>query len=99
MFKYYFSIHLDTLCKISKSKTQKREKGIWQRRYWEHTIRDEKDLNKHLDYIHYNSYKHYEIKPQDWSYSSFNKFVEKGFYEPDWCNFNDINNIIELNYE
>ena len=84
---------------ITTSKLKKREKGIWQRRFWEHTIRDENDLNKHLDYIHYNSYKHYQIAPKEWEYSSFKKFVNNGFYEINWCNLEDKNNILELNFE
>jgi len=110
LIKYYFSTHItkDDYCrldktecahKISNSKIRKREKGIWQRRYWEHTIKNEHDLNKHLDYIHYNSLKHYNIYPKDWKYSSFNKFVKSGLYGSDWCNFNDINKINELNFE
>ena len=110
LLKYYFSTHIKIeQCRVGKavacppnisnSKIKKREKGIWQRRYWEHTIRNENDLNKHLDYIHFNSYKHYKIKPQDWKYSSFSKFVNIGFYEPDWCNFDDKNKINELDFE
>ena len=52
-----------------------------------------------LDYIHYNSMKHYNIAPKDWEYSSFRKFVKNGFYNLDWCNFNDNHRINELNYE
>ena len=114
LLKYYFSTHITIeqsrvgkaevnyiACppNISKSKVKKREKGIWQRRYWEHTIRNENDLNIHLDYIHFNPYKHYKIKPQDWQYSSFNKFVKLGLYNKDWCNFNDENKINELDFE
>lgn len=99
LIKYYFSIHINKISQPTESKVQKREKGIWQRRYWEHTIRNEKDLNRHLDYIHYNSYKHYKIEPQNWKYSSFNKFVKLKYYESTWCNFNDINKITELNFE
>ena len=83
----------------SKSKINKREKGIWQRRFWEHTIRNEQDLNVHLDYIHYNSYKHYKISPKDWKYSSFDKFVKNNFYDIDWCNFEDKNKISNLDFE
>lgn len=72
---------------------------IWQSRYWEHTIRDENDLYKHLDYIHYNSYKHHNIAPKDWNYSSFKNYVKNGFYEYDWLNFNDKNNILNLDFE
>ncbi len=72
---------------------------FWQNRYWEHTIRDENDLHRHLDYIHYNSLKHCNIAPKDWEYSSFEKFVSLGYYEKDWCNFGDKYKIGELNYE
>lgn len=83
----------------SNSRKSKGEKSIWQRRYFEHTIIDEEDLNKHIDYIHYNPMKHYNISPKDWKYSSLNKFVQNGHYEQDWCNFEDIYNIKELDYE
>lgn len=72
---------------------------IWQNRYWEHTIRDENDLYKHFDYIHYNSFKHCNIAPKDWKYSSFEKFVSQGYYEKEWYNLNDKYKINELNYE
>ena len=77
----------------------KRESDIWQRRYWEHTIINEEDLYKHIDYIHYNSMKHYSIAPKDWKYSSFKKFVDNGFYEMSWCNFEDVHKINELDFE
>ncbi len=72
---------------------------VWQNRYWEHTIRDEKDLYRHLDYIHYNSIKHLNIVPIEWQYSSFKKFMQIGIYEYNWCNIEDKNNINTLNYE
>jgi len=69
---------------VSDSKTKKREKGIWQRRFWEHYIRNEDDWRRHVDYIHFNPVKHgYVAKPQDWPYSSFNQAVSKGWYAPD----------------
>jgi putative transposase len=74
-------------------------KKLFQNRYYEHTIRDENDLYKHLDYIHYNSVKHLNIAPKDWKYSSFKEFVEQGNYELDWCNFNDKHNIMSMNLE
>lgn len=83
----------------SDSRKNKGEKSIWQRRYFEHTITTEEDLNKHLDYIHYNPMKHYNIAPKDWDFSSFNRFVQKGYYEQDWCNFEDKYNINNLDYE
>ena len=73
---------------------------LWQNRYWEHTIRDEKDLYKHLDYIHYNPIKHnYVNSAIDYKYSTFEKFASLGYYEKDWCNFGDRCKICELNYE
>lgn len=77
-----------------------RESNIWQRRYWEHTIMDEKDLNKHIDYIHYNPVKHKLAKtPRDWEYSSFKKFVKNGYYELNWYNVNDKNEIMKMELE
>ena len=99
LIKYYFSLNVNIVTKPSNSKVRKREKGIWQRRFWEHTIRDEKDLNKHIDYIHYNSYKHYKIAPKDWKYSTFSKFVKKDYYDVNWCNFYDTNDINNLDFE
>ena len=72
---------------------------IWQNRYWEHTIRDEEDLYRHLDYIHYNPTKHYNIAPKDYPYSSFHKFVKNGYYDINWCNFGDKYGIINLDFE
>ncbi|OOZ39330.1 transposase [Solemya pervernicosa gill symbiont] len=70
---------------LNRSQRRKREKGVWQRRYWEHTIRDERDWRHHLDYIHYNPVKHgYVQAPRDWPYSSFMRAVGDGLYEPDW---------------
>lgn len=84
---------------IKNSKNKNRESDIWQRRYWEHSIINEEDLYKHIDYIHYNSVKHYGITPKDWKYSSFNKFVKNGYYESSWCNFEDKYKINNLNLE
>lgn len=75
------------------------ESDIWQRRYWEHTIMSEEDLYRHIDYIHYNSMKHYNIAPRDWSFSSFNRFVKNGYYDINWCNFGDKYRINDLHLE
>jgi putative transposase len=73
------------LIKPTASMAQKGEKGIWQRRFWEHTIRDERDYRNHCDYIHYNPVKHGLVKyPRDWPHSSFHEFVEKGLYPQSW---------------
>ena len=71
--------------RVSSSKRRKREKGIWQRRFWEHLIRDEADWRRHMDYIHYNPVKHgYCVVPADWPYGSFRRCVADGLYAPDW---------------
>jgi len=70
---------------VSASMKKKGEVGIWQRRFWEHTIRDEKDFRIHCDYIHYNPVKHgYARNPNQWPYSSFRLFVEAGVYDEVW---------------
>lgn len=86
--------------KLSNSKLTKGDKGIWQRRYYEHTIRDEDDLCKHLDYIHYNPVKHgLSQNVKDWEFSSFHKFVKMNNYEPDWGTYDEVKKIKDLNYE
>jgi putative transposase len=66
---------------ISPSRRRKGERGIWQRRYWEHVIRDERDFQRHLDYIHYNPVKHgYVQAAKVWPYSSFQRWVKRGVY-------------------
>jgi len=71
--------------KITESMQKKGEKGIWQRRFWEHLIRNQEDFNRHCDYIHYNPVKHGLVNsPSEWEFSSFKKFVEKGIYNKDW---------------
>jgi len=61
------------------------ERGIWQRRYWEHTIRDDRDYATHVDYTHFNPVKHgYVQHPADWPYSSFRQCVATGMYPQDW---------------
>ena len=103
MIKSIFSRNIDISTikgyEVSESKKQKNEKDIWQRRYYEHTIRNIDDLNKHIDYIHYNSMKHYNIAPKNWKYSTFKKFVKNGYYDLNWCNFEDKNNIKEMDLE
>ena len=70
----------------SASRVKHRDADVWQRRFWEHLIRDQDDLNRHLDYIHYNPVKHgLAICPHAWPASSFDKWVAKRCYEPDWC--------------
>ena len=65
---------------------QKGEANIWQRRFWEHLIRDESDYRRHLDYIHYNPLKHGLVRDvNDWPFSSYDKFKQMGWYPDNWC--------------
>jgi putative transposase len=69
----------------------KKEQAIWQPRFWEHFIRDEKDFISHVEYIHYNPVKHGLVQaPKDWVYSSFHRYVEKGLYEREWGAFTSL---------
>ena len=76
------------------SRVRKGEKDVWQRRFWEHLIRDDRDLAHHMEYIHYNPVKHGLVNsPADWQYSSFMRYVQDGFYPVDW-----ENNAIEVGF-
>lgn len=67
------------------SKVRKNERAVWQRRGWEHAIRDEDDFTRHMDYIHYNPVKHGLTKrPHDWPWSTFQRYRAQGRYEDDW---------------
>jgi len=64
---------------------KKGEAAIWQRRFWELTIRDEDDLNRHIDTIHYNPVKHGVVqRVVEWPWSSFHRYVQEGHYGNDW---------------
>ncbi len=70
------------------SKQKRKQSGIWQNRYYEHTIRDEKDFKIRFDYIHFNPVKHGLVsRVKDWQFSSFFKYVKKGWYHMDWGDF------------
>lgn len=70
---------------LSKSRMARGESSLWQRRFWEHQIRDEEDFAQHMDYIHYNPVKHgYVEKPKVWLYSTFHRCVELGLYQANW---------------
>lgn len=57
------------------------DKQVWQNRFWEHFLRDDRDLANHINYIHYNPVKHGWVeKPEDWEYSSIHKFIREGVY-------------------
>ena len=63
-----------------------RRAGIWQRRYWEHLIRNEEDFRRHVDYVYVNPLKHGLVRHiRDWPYSSFHRDVRAGLYPADWA--------------
>jgi len=69
----------------NRSRQLKGERSVWQRRYWEHLIRDDGDLQRHVEYIHYNPVKHGLVRaPIEWRYSSFHNYVRNGMYTSDW---------------
>ena len=85
LIKHNFSCGLPGDPRRSRSKLAKREKGIWQRRYWEHAIRDDADLGRHVDYIHFNPVKHGLVsRACDWPYSSFHHYVVRDLLPRDW---------------
>ncbi len=85
--KSYFSRNYsigESQC-VTKSRLKKGERDVWQRRFWEHLIRDENDLRRHIEYIHYNPVKHgYTASPAEWIYSSFKRYVQDGLYSMNW---------------
>jgi len=86
LIKSAFSRSLPTGERISDSRVAKGERRIWQRRYWEHTIRDESDFARRIDYVHINPVKHgYVTRVSDWPYSSFHRMVKLGVYPEDWA--------------
>jgi len=69
----------------NRSRIRRREATVWQRRFWEHQIRDEADYGAHCDYIHYNPVRHgLADSPKDWQYSTFHRYVKAGLYPEDW---------------
>jgi putative transposase len=85
LIKSNFSRALPSAPNRSLSKIAKREKGIWQRRYWEHAVRDQDDLTRHIDYIHFNPVKHGLVScVSDWPHSSFHQYVRRGELPADW---------------
>jgi putative transposase len=84
--KIAFAKALPRTEQLSAVRERKGERGIWQRRFWEHTIRDDSDYAAHVDYVHINPVKHGLVKRvADWPYSSFHRFVKDGIYPLDWA--------------
>lgn len=86
LIKMRFSRAIPGTEPLSASRLKRGERGIWQRRYWEHTVRDERDYAAHVDYIHINPLKHGLVRRlADWPYSSFHRMVAGGVYPADWA--------------
>ena len=69
----------------NESRQKRGEAAIWQRRFWEHTLRNEQDFNRHVDYLHFNPVKHRLVdRVREWPWSSFHRYVRMGFYSDDW---------------
>jgi len=85
LFSKRYKKNMNFHAEISYSQKKKREAGIWQRRFWEHTLVEQEDFNTHVNYIHYNPVKHNLVKHvRDWPWSTFHSFVEKGIYDIEW---------------
>ena len=86
LIKAGFSRSLPKNERISSVRKAAGERGIWQRHYWEHLIRDDNDYHRHVDYVHMNPLKHGYVKRlQDWPYSTFHHYVAMGVYPTNWC--------------
>jgi putative transposase len=73
------------------------ELALWQRRYWEHTIRDDLDFSRHVDYIHYNPIKHGLVtQVRDWPHSSFHRYVKEGALPADWAGNAEEKTLLEF---
>jgi putative transposase len=83
---------------ISSARSKEERRGVWQPRFWEHTLESDHDFDRHFDYVHYNAVKHgYVACPSAWPHSSFHRWVREGVYPADWActdggplNFDDI---------
>lgn len=85
LIKAAFSSQIPQGERVSASRQRKGERGLWQCRYWEHTIADEDDLQRHIDYIHYNPVKHgYVRSASEWPYSSIHRYIRAGDVSADW---------------
>ena len=84
---------------ISAGRTRDGRRGVWQPKFWEHTIRDETDFDHHMNYIHFNPVKHgYVPRPVDWEWSSFHRWVRAGVYDPLWGS-GDVEQHPELKFD
>jgi putative transposase len=75
--------------RLSKVREKRNERGVWQRRFWEHLIRDDFDFEKHVNYVHFNPVKHAWVAcVKDWPYSTFHRYVAQGVLPIDWAGGN-----------
>ena len=85
LIKSYFSRGISSTESITPSRANKKERGIWQRRFWAHLILSEEDFRRHIDYCYYNPVKHgYVSRVCDWPFSSFHRDVKRGLFSVDW---------------
>lgn len=85
LLKAWFSRHVPKGEHRRDSRIAKRERGIWQRRYWEHLIQDDDEMQRHVDYVHFNPVKHGLVERAiDWPYSTFHRYVVEGNLTQDW---------------
>lgn len=85
LIKAGFSRRIPKTERRNSSRVDKGERGVWQRRYWEHMIRDERDYARHVDYIHFNPVKHgYAPRAAEWPYSSIHRYIAAGTLTRDW---------------
>lgn len=85
LIKGSFSRSIQKHERVSQSRTKRGERGLWQRRFWEHLVRDENNFNRHVDYIHWNPVKHgWSKRVMDWPHSSFHAYVRRGVYTAGW---------------
>jgi len=86
LIKSHFSKNIAKTEYQSEVRIKRKERGIWQRRYWAHLIMDEKDYRAHMDYVHINPLKHGLVSSvKDWPYSTFHRYVSLGVYPENWA--------------
>ena len=93
LIKEYFTKRCNAKFKNDQNDSMKKKglQSVWQLRFWEHQIRDDRDYAVHVEYIHYNPVKHGYVKsPKDWEYSSFHRYVKQGVFDIDWGAHEDI---------
>ena len=97
LIKLIFSKSLPKTERLSVSRNKNGERGIWQRRFWEHLLRDERDLEYHIHYIHRNPLKHGLVtQVKDWPYSTFHLYVQRGIYPENWCGGESLGDVTSL---